>query len=79
METTPVSEWMAIDQWHQCRAMERPGIAFELQNADGQQMLSRCSDALPATPFDWGAPPIRFRAVVEPPPKRSAPIPEPKG
>ena len=79
MDVVPVSEWLAIDQWHMCRTMERPGIIFELRNAEGQRMFTQCTETLPAAPFDWTSSAVTFRAVREPPPKRSAPIPEPKG
>ena len=74
-ENTPVSEWMAIAQWQQCRAMERPGIVFEIQNAAEQSMFTPCVVPMPPPPFDWKSPPVRFRAVTERPPEHSAPIP----
>ena len=76
---TPMSEWMAIAQWQQCREMERPGIVFEIQNAAGQSMFTPCVMPLPPLPFDWKSPPLRFRAVKEPAPEHSSPIPPPKG
>ena len=72
-----MSEWLAYEQWPQCREMVRPGIIFEIQNAAGQSMLTPCVVPLPALPFDWQLPPIRFRAIAEPPPQRSAPLPGP--
>ena len=79
MKVTPMSEWMAIAQWAECRAMERPGIMFEIQNAAGQSMFTQCVVPLPPAPFDWKSPPVRFRAVKEAPPEHSEPIPPPKG
>jgi hypothetical protein len=78
MTITPMSEWIAIAQWADCRAMQRPGIVFEIQNAEGQVLLTRCIVPLPTAPLDWKSPPIRFRAVKEPQPEHSSPIPPPK-
>jgi hypothetical protein len=72
-----MSEWMAIAQWHECAKMARPGIIFELRNEQGQSLFTRCVAALPAIPSDW-APAVRFRAVAEPKPEHSAPIPSPR-
>jgi hypothetical protein len=73
-----MSEWMAIAQWSECDKLAKPGIVFEIRNADGQSMLTPCVQPLPNMPFDWKSPAIRFRAVAEGDPVRSAPIPEPK-
>ena len=43
-----MSEWMAIAQWHDCEKLTRPGIVFELRNAEGQTMLSPCVAQVPA-------------------------------
>ena len=77
MSYTPMSDWMVIAQWDQCRALARPGIVFEIQNVEGQSMFTACVAAVPAAPFDWTSPPTRFRAVVEPKPEHSTPIPPP--
>ena len=74
-----MSEWMAITEWHRCAEMARPGIVFEIRNADGKSLLTPCVARLPATPFDWDSPPLQFRAIPEPAPSRSTPIPEPRG
>ena len=60
-----MSDWMAIAQWHDCRQLERPAVVFEIQNADGQSLFTRCVVPLPPVPFDWKSPPVRFRAVAE--------------
>lgn len=73
-----MSDWMAIAQWQECERMARPGIVFELQNAEGLSLFTRCIPTLPALPFDWKSPPVRFRAVEQVPPRRSDPIPPPK-
>jgi hypothetical protein len=78
MRITPMSEWMAMAQWAECRAMEKPGIVFEIQNAAGQSLFTRCVVPLPPPPFDWKSPPMRFRTVKEAPAERSTPIPPPK-
>ena len=78
MEGQAVSEWLAIAQWAACEQMARPGIVFEIQNAEGLSLITRCSATLPPMPFDWKSPPVRFRAIVEPRPRHSDPIPPPK-
>jgi hypothetical protein len=78
MSMTPMSDWMAIAQWDQCRELARPGIVFEIQNVEGQSILTQCVAEVPPAPFDWTSPPVRFRAVREAPPEHSAPIPPPK-
>jgi hypothetical protein len=70
-----MGEWIAIEQWPDCERLERPGIVFELRNAEGLTLLSACTPAVPEIPFDWRSPPIEFRAVTEPPPVHSSPIP----
>ena len=74
-----MSEWISIAQWQDCARMARPGIVFEIRNAAGQTMLAPCVQPLPAAPFDWSSPPLQFRAVAEPKPEHSAPIPPPRG
>jgi len=74
-----MSEWISIAQWNDCAKMARPGIVFEIRNADGRTMLTPCVQPLPPAPFDWRSPPLQFRAVAEPKPERSAPIPPPRG
>ena len=71
-----MSEWLPMERWPQCIELQRPGIVFELQNAAGQSLFTPCVSA-PFIPADWTNPPVRFRAVVEAPPERSAPIPSP--
>lgn len=74
-----MSEWISIAQWQECVNMARPGIIFEIRNAEGQSLLTPCVVPLPNMPFDWKSPPVRFRAVAEPRPEHSTPIPPPKG
>ena len=38
-----MTEWMAIAQWHECEKMTRPGIVFELKNAEGLTLLTPCA------------------------------------
>jgi hypothetical protein len=73
-----MSEWIAIAQWHQCRDLERPGIVFELQNVEGLSLFTPCTQDVPKAPFDWTSPPVRFRAIAEPKPERSSPLPSPR-
>jgi hypothetical protein len=72
-----MSEWIAITQWETCRALERPGIAFEIRNAQDQRLFTRCEVPLPAMPHGWRSPPTYFRIITEPPAQRSEPMPEP--
>lgn len=74
-------EWIAIEQWEQCRDMARPGIVFEIRNGAGNSMFTPCIIPLPAAPFDWTSGPTAFRAVSEKDinPGHSAPLPAPKG
>ena len=73
-----MSDWISIEEWHRCREMERPGIVFEIRNADGQLLTTPCVVPLPEFPFDWKSPPLEFRAVVEPKPQHSEPLPPPR-
>jgi hypothetical protein len=74
----PMSDWMDIDQWQRCSDMARPGIVFEIRNAEGLSMITPCTAVVPAPPFDWKSAPVRFRAIVEPTPRHSTPMPTPK-
>lgn len=74
-----MNEWIAIEQWERCRELARPGIVFEIRNAEGLSLFTPCVTPLPAMPFDWTSPPIAFRAVEEPAPEHSGPAPEPGG
>jgi hypothetical protein len=69
--------WISMEDWARCVELSRPGIVFEIRNAEGLSLFTPCVMPLPAMPFDWKSPPLRFRAVAEPPPERSAPIPLP--
>jgi hypothetical protein len=73
-----MGEWLAFAQWPLCREMARPGIIFEVQNGAGQSLFTPCVVALTELPLDWKSPPIRFRAITEPAPRRSAPLPPPQ-
>jgi hypothetical protein len=73
-----MSEWLAFAQWAQCREMARPGIIFEIQNGEGQSLFTPCVVPLVEVPFDWRSPPVRFRAIPEPAPQRSVPLPGPR-
>jgi hypothetical protein len=73
-----MSEWIAIEQWAECRQMERPGIVFELRNKEGLSLVTPCVFPVPEAPFDWASRPVQFRAVAEAPPVHSAPLPAPQ-
>lgn len=72
-----MSDWISIDEWYRCREMARPGIVFEVRNADGQLLTTRCVVPLPEAPFDWKSAPLEFRAVPETKPQHSEPLPPP--
>ena len=74
-----MSEWISIGDWARCRDLERPGIVFEIRNADDLRLLTPCTALPPDAPFDWLSPPLEFRPVAEAPPEHSSPLPEPKG
>jgi hypothetical protein len=69
--------WLPMDRWPECRALEKPGIVFEVQNADGDSMVLACELPFPGAPWDWRSPPIRFRAIGLPKPRPTSPIPGP--
>lgn len=71
-----MSEWVSIDQWNKCTQMERPGIMFEVVNAEGQSLLTPCVERL-QIPWDWKSAPVQFRVVPAPKPRHSTPIPPP--
>lgn len=77
MKDRGMSEWIAIAQWEKCLELARPGVIFEISNAEGKSLFTPCVVPLPQVPFDWKSAPIRFRAIKEPAPQRSAPIPPP--
>lgn len=74
-----MGEWVAIEQWNQCLNMAKPGIIFEIRNAEDQWLLTPCVLPLPSVPFDWKSPALKFRAIPEPKPEHSTPVPPPKG
>jgi hypothetical protein len=73
------AEWIPIDEWARCIELSRPGIIFEIRNADGLSLFTPCIVPPPDAPFDWKLPPLEFRAVPETPAERSDPIPAPQG
>jgi len=73
-----MSEWIAIAQWHECKGIARPGIVFEVKNAEGQTLLTECTAQVPPTPFGWKSPPVLYRAVPRSKPQHSTPMPAPK-
>jgi hypothetical protein len=71
--------WFTIAHWGKCTHLMQQGSVFELQNAEGQVMLSECTSHVPQKPFGWNSDPVRFRLVKEPIPRHSPPTPEPIG
>ena len=74
-----MSEWISIAHWQECMSLARPGIIFEIRNAEGQSLFTPCVVPMPKVPFDWKTPAMQFRAVAQPRPEHSTPIPPPKG
>ena len=72
-----MSGWISMDEWPRCLEMVRPGIVFEIRNAEGQLLTTPCVVPLPDLPFDWKSAPLQFRAIVEPKPQHSEPLPPP--
>ncbi|WP_084726736.1 hypothetical protein [Ensifer aridi] len=70
-----MGEWIDFEKWPDCASMDRPGIVFEVTNGE-RSMLTTCIVPLPL-PFDWEEQPRRFRAVPQPEPRHSLPIPKP--
>lgn len=70
--------WMPIEDWWRCAQLERPGMVFEIRNAEGQSLFTHCVQPAPAAPFDWKVPAIEFRMVPETPPQHSDPLPAPR-
>jgi hypothetical protein len=77
-EESELGDWIPIERWAECVAMEKPGIIFELRNEDGLSLYTPCILPLPNVPFDWRRPPTEFRAIPEPRPVHSTPLPLPK-
>ena len=74
-----MSEWIAIAQWEKCLELARPGVIFEISNAEGKSLFTPCVVPLPSVPFDWKSAPVRFRSIAEPRPQHSSPLPAPRG
>lgn len=72
-----MSDWIDFGQWPNCTRMERPGFVFEVRNDEGRSLLTTCTVPL-RLPFDWTSPPVRFRLIEAPKPRRSNPIPKPQ-
>jgi hypothetical protein len=72
-----MSDWIDFGQWPNCARMERPGFVFEVRNNEGRSLLTTCTVPL-RLPFDWTSPPVRFRLIEAPKPRRSNPIPKPQ-
>ena len=77
MQGRDMGEWISIERWQECHQLARPGIIFEISNAEGKTMFTPCVVPLPPVPFQWKSAPVRFRAIPEPPPQHSSPLPAP--
>jgi hypothetical protein len=72
------ADWISIADWARCIELSRPGIVFEIRNAEGLSLFTPCVMPPPEAPFDWKLPPLEFRAVPESAPEHSDPIPLPR-
>ncbi len=70
--------WFTISKWDNCSHLMQQGRVFEIQNSEGQSMLSECTPQVPKGPFDWHSGPARFRLVKEPKPIHDEPLPLPR-
>ena len=75
MKGRDMGEWISIERWQECHQLERPGIIFEISNAEGKSIFTPCTVPLPPVPFHWKSAAVRFRAIPEPPPQHSSPAP----
>lgn len=73
-----MSEWIDFSRWDECAGMQRPGYAFEVENAEGLSLVTECIVPL-TVPFDWKSVPLRFRIVELGKPTHSSPLPAPAG
>lgn len=71
-----MADWIDFSRWPDCSALARPGHVFEVENAQGQVLITACEGRLDV-PWDWRSGPVRFRPVPAPPPTLSNPIPSP--
>lgn len=71
----PMGDWKPIDDWAQCAEMAKLGIIFEIRNVDGQSMYTQCVTSVPTMPVGWKSPPTQFRAIRQPRPQHSSPMP----
>ena len=77
VEQLAMGDWKPIEDWAQCAEMARPGIIFEIRNAEGQSLFTPCVVPLPTMPVNWKSPPKEFRPISEPRPQHSSPMPPP--
>ncbi len=71
-----MTDWIDFSRWPDCPSQTRPGHVFEVENAQGQVLLTPCEETL-QVPWDWRSGPVRFRLVPDPPAKLSNPMPAP--
>ena len=77
VEQLAMGKWKPIEDWTQCTEMAKPGIIFEIRNAEGQSLYTPCVVPLPTMPVGWKSPPKEFRPIVAPRPEHSSPMPPP--
>jgi hypothetical protein len=72
-----LSDWISFDHWPDCALIEQPGFVFEVQNEQGQSLLTTCTVPL-QLPFDWKSAPVQFRLLEAPRPRHSNAIAKPE-
>jgi hypothetical protein len=72
-----LSDWISFDHWPDCARIEQPGFVFEVQNEQGQSLLTTCTVPL-QLPFDWKSAPVQFRLLEAPLPRHSNAIAKPE-
>ena len=77
MKGRDMGEWISIERWQDCLELARPGIIFEISNAEGNSMFTPCVLPMPPAPHNWKSAAVRFRAIPEPAPRHSTPLPAP--
>lgn len=58
MKVHGMGEWISTAQWQECERMARPGIVFEISNAEGLSLFTPCVAPLPPMPLDWKSAPV---------------------
>ena len=77
MEGRDMGEWIAIAQWDKCLGLARPGIIFEVSNAEGRSLVHTVCGVAATAAVRLEIAPVRFRVVPEFRRSTRRPLPEP--